>query len=460
MPTYEEALAANPATFVDCAAAMSAAGTDLTEHRAEYDAKVVEINAGWEDRANTAFNADAVVVDDHVEDVVSQVGGAAELLDAGGAAMQSMVEQLRALDQAYRGAGFEVRPAPKVELGAVHWAAIAAAGPFGPMLQALFQARADEGTVQLQLGLAVLTATDAATGAGLVGAAEELKPLEDKASAMERTERRTDVADDDQSGDDTADTGDRDRDGTTRQRDDDGKDKDQEKEKDEKDEDEKDGDGKDEDTEQELGEDEGSEAPQEDPEQPGTDAPGPDERPEIPGYEPPPAFGPGEYTPPEFSGSDWDPAELGDGAEAPSGGLAGGGGGGFGAGAGLGTEPAASGPGSGLPVGGMVAGPGGAAGGPAAGGPGARGGGLGGMVGAPGARGAGVNDDEYERESFLTEDPEEDVWGIGTAENNPYVDFQEEQEAEADEEAPPAPAPDELPPFALPGFDLPEPKQN
>jgi hypothetical protein len=461
MPTYEEALAANPAAFVDYAAEMSAAAAVLTEHRAEYDAKVVEINAGWEDTANTAFNADAVVVDDHVEEVVSQVGDAAELLDAGGAAMESMVEQLKATDASYRGAGFNVQPAPKVELGAVHWAAIAAAGPFGPMLQALFQARADEGTMQLQLGLSVLTATDAATGAGLTGAAEQLEPLADKASSLERTDHRTDIAADeddrDTTGKDTAGKGD------TKQDDDkDGKDS----EGSEKDEDDKDMDAEDADEEQDpedpKAEDDqdGQQDPQQDPERPGAEAPGAVDpgQPEVPGYEPP---DPVDDDAPEIPGyeSDWDPAELGEGAELPSGGLAGGGGGGLGGGAGGGLGSADLGATGGNPAGpqAVVGAPVGAAGGPATGTTGARGG-VGGMVGAPGARGAGVPDDEYERDSLLTEDPDEDVWGIGTAENNPYVDYQDEQETEA--EAPPGllPAPDVLPPFTLPGFDVPEPK--
>jgi hypothetical protein len=65
-------------------------------------------------------------------------------------------------------------------------------------------------------------------------------------------------------------------------------------------------------------------------------------------------------------------------------------------------------------------------------------------------------DEEFERESFLTEDPEEDVWGIGTDEGNPYVDYLEEQPKQPD--LPPLPPIDELPPISLPGFDLPEPK--
>ncbi|MFB9658980.1 WXG100 family type VII secretion target [Glycomyces mayteni] len=456
MPTYEEALAANPAAFVDYASEMASAGTDLTEHRAEYDSTVVEINAGWQDKANTAFNDDAVVVDDHVEQVVSQVGEAAEMLDSGGAAMQSMVEQLKGLDASYRGAGFNVQTEPRVELGAVHWAAIAAAGPFGPMLQALFQARADEGTVQLQLGLSLLTAADAATGAGLTAAAEQFEPLEDKGGPADPTICPPVVAEDDRTGrdgkDDRDTTGRADQDPKQKTTEDDDPDEDEKKdddkkrdEEDEKSEDDKEDEPKDQDPSRDP-----DQTGQADPEQHGTVEPN---EPEVPDYTSPDLV---DYEAPDVPGldNDWDPAEL-DGSELPSGGLAGSGGGlGGGGVGGVGAPDAGT-----VPTG-TTAGPVGVVGAPAnaAGGPGTSTGsrGLGGMVGAPGARGGANPDDEFERESFLTEDPDEDVWGIGTAEDNPYVDYQEEQAETADEDAFPSLLQDP-PPVLLPGFPPPEP---
>ncbi|MEU6248099.1 hypothetical protein [Glycomyces sp. NPDC047010] len=458
MPTYEEALAANPAAFVAYASQMASAGTDLTEHRAEYDSTVVEINAGWQDKANTAFNDDAVVVDDHVEQVVSQVGEAAEMLDSGGAAMESMVERLRRLDGSYRGAGFNVQTEPRVELGAVHWAAIAAAGPFGPMLQALFQARADEGTVQLQLGLSLLTAADAATGAGLTAAADRFEPLEDKGGPTDPTICPPVVAEDDRTGrdgeDDQDTTGRIDQDPKQKTTDDDpDADEDQKKDGDKKQDDPDDEDGEDEKSEEDKQEEEPKEQDRTDPadpDQPGTVEPN---EPEVPDYTSP---DPVDYEAPDVPGldSDWDPAEL-DGSEPPSGGLAGSGGGlGGGGVGGIGSPDAGTVPtgGSASPVGGIVGAPANAAGGP---GTGAGSRGLGGMVGAPGARGTANPDDEFERESFLTEDPDEDVWGIGTAEDNPYVDYQEEQAAVAEDDAFPSLLQDP-PPILLPGFPPPE----
>lgn len=464
MPTYEEALAANPAAFVDYAAEMTAAGTDLTEHRTEYDSTVVAINAGWKDEANAAFNADAAVVDGHVEEVVSKVGETAEMLDASGTAMQSMVEQLKGLDASYRGAGFTVQPEPKVELGAVHWAAIAAAGPFGPMLQALFQARADEGTAQLQLGLSMITATDTATSAGLTSAAAELKPLEDKGGPTDPTICPP-VAESDANAEAVPKTADRNGDGPadTGKKRDDGDD-----EQDDKDKDGKDKDGKDEQDRTEEAEDrqdpqsqEPPQDPQQDPgrpEQPGAEAPGEFEPPQIPGSEPP---GPGDFTSPEVPGleSEWDPAELGENPELPSGGLAGGGGIGGGGGGFGSPESVPTGGGSGGAPVGLVGSPTGTTGATTSGGTGPRGG-VGGLLGAPGARGPINPDDEYERESFLTEDPEEDVWGIGSDEDSPYVDFVQEQAQQAEEATPePPPSLEEPPPFVLPGFDLPEPPE-
>ncbi|MEU5157236.1 hypothetical protein [Glycomyces sp. NPDC021274] len=464
MPAYEEALAAQPAAFVDCAAAMSAAGNDLTEHRGEYDTTVTTINDGWHDTANTAFNDDVDLVDEHVDQVVAKVGDAAEVLSTGGSAMVSQVEQLKAVDAAYKGAGFVVQPAPKVELGPAHWAAIAAAGPFGPVLQAVFQARADEGTMRLTTGLAVLTATDVATGTSLTAAAEALQPLEDKGPGatdclpveddgtdgnLEKEERQTDVkAQKDTEKDTEKDSG----------KDDSGEDEDEKS--DDKDKEDQD-------------KDQGKDDQDKDPEQPGDQQPQPEvpqpdrERPEneVPGFEPPDPVGPEV---PDFTtdpivpggpdlGDPWKPTELED-AEVPSGGLAsGGGGGGIGGGGpgSSGVPSGTSGTGSGGPLG-FVGTPAGGtpAGAPAGGRPGLGGG----LVGAPGARGPVNGDEEYERESFLTEDPEDDVWGIGTDEGNPYVDYQEEQAQQSDL---PTLAPvEELPPFALPGFDLPEPGKS
>lgn len=244
MPTYEEALAADPAAFVEYASQMEASGADLSDHRSSYSATVADINAEWQGKSNEAFNQDVDLVGIHVDDVVDRVGEAAGVLDAGGAQMASLVQQLKGLDAAYRGAGFTVQPAPKVELGAVHWAAIAAAGPFGPMLQALFQARADEGTVQLQTGLIALTMTDVVTGVSLASAAEALQPIEDKGEPgaeddlgeheMERTERTTEI---DPKADRTGKKADE-EDQEKKKEDEKDKDKD-EKDEDEKDEDEK-----------------------------------------------------------------------------------------------------------------------------------------------------------------------------------------------------------------------------
>jgi uncharacterized protein YukE len=451
MPAYEEALAADPAAFVHCATEMGAAGDDLTEHRAEYDTTVTRINDGWRDQANAAFNDDVDLVDEHVDQVVSKVGDAAEVLSTGGSAMVSQVEQLKAADAAYRGAGFIVQPAPKVELGPVHWAAIAAAGPFGPVLQAMFQARADEGTMRLTTGLAVLTATDVATGTALTAAAESLEPLEDKGPGatdclpvadddgnLEKDERHTDTKADNDTGEDPGED-----DKHPDEKEDERNKEDQDKEQDDAERDKQD-------EEQRSPQDQQPEDPRSDTEQP-QDQPPADE---IPGLESPDPVRPevpdrstDPYTP--DLGDPWKPTGPDD-TETPSGGLASGGG----LGGGLGSpETPATGTGAGMGgTTGLVTAP--AGGGTPAGAAGGRPGLGGGLVGASGARGGVAPDDEFERESYLTEDPEADVWGIGTDEGNPYVDYQEEQANVP--KLPPSP-PVEEPPFTIPGFDLPEP---
>ncbi|HLU27273.1 MAG TPA: WXG100 family type VII secretion target [Glycomyces sp.] len=456
MPTYEQALAADPAAFVDYASEMREAGADLTEHQNEYNTEVGDINSGWRDQANTAFNEDVARVNVHVGEVVLHTGEAAEVLDEGGARMAAVVERLQGLDAAYRGGGFTVAPEPRVELGAVHWAAIVAAGAMGPMLHALFQARADEGTMQLQLGLAELNMTDAVTGAALTSAADLLQPLEEKSDEEPKDPPTIEVRErpegEDEPGGKKRPSG---EDGGS------GEDGDEKKR------------GSDEDDKKRGSDDDERDEKPEPPVEPQPpQQPREDERPEdrspsdvepplnpVPDAQPPdssrpvlPDLGtnPAELSTPDTGDyeSSWDPSEL-TGEDLTAGGLASGGG--LGGGGGLGTG--GLGPGE-LPAGG---GPSGAVGVPSAGGasPAATGSGArpgpGGMMGAPGARGGAAPDNEVERESFLREDPEEDVWGIGDAESDPYADPQERQGA-TDPFPPPADEPFRL---GLPGFDLP-----
>ncbi|WP_051393300.1 WXG100 family type VII secretion target [Glycomyces arizonensis] len=470
MPTYEEALASDPAAFVDYASAMSAAGTDLTEHQTDYNSRVADINSGWQDRANAAFNEDVAVVNTHVGDVVLRAGEAAESLQSGGSQMVSQVERLKATDAAYRGAGFVVHSEPRVELGPVHWAAIAAAGSFGPMLQALFQARADEGTVRLQMGLVALTATDTVTGASLAMSAERLQPLEDKGGPG-ATICPPVVGEEERPGEDESepnrgrgrDTGGSDDENDDKEEKDD-EDEDREEDERERDEEDRDERGTDERPEDRSPED--SEPEEERPEEERPEEERPElETPEFPNSVPPspPAYeaDPSGLTTPDIPDYDssWDPSEL-TGDEELSGGLAGGGGLGGGIGGGGGPlsadVPSGTGGGAGAGVGGLIGTPSGSASPTTPTGPGGRPG-PGGMVGAPGSRGAVNPDDEYERESFLVEDPEEDVWGIGTDEDSPYADYRPPRDEAS---AAPAPPVDELPPFTLPGFDPPGPDRT
>ncbi|WP_051703780.1 hypothetical protein [Glycomyces sp. NRRL B-16210] len=163
-------------------------------------------------------------------------------------------------------------------------------------------------------------------------------------------------------------------------------------------------------------------------------------------------IGGGGYTPGGLDTGDLDDNPWGGGGydpDNPSGGLASGGlpgggpGGGFGGGpgglpgggaGGGGLGPGGGGLGAGGAMGGMMGGagggrgmgPGGAGGGRGGGmgkgmgAGGGRGGGMGGMMGGAGGRGmGGQGEGEQEANTWLTED--DDVWGIGNEEEDPYA---------------------------------------
>ncbi|HEU5128688.1 MAG TPA: hypothetical protein VFU12_11925 [Glycomyces sp.] len=391
MPTYREALSASPAAFVDYAAQMTTAGSDLTEHRLAYGEEVASLNKHWKDEANTAFNTEVTTVGTHIDALASQAAAAAGQLSAAGAAMETAVTILKAADAAIQAAGFDVQPAPQVVLGAGHRLAIAMAGPFGFQLQAALEATAFASTTALQVVLAGLNATDAQAATALSTAAGLLQPLGSKSSPTGEDLRH--LAAEDHSG--TEDPA-------------------QEEEPEEESEEEQD--------EEDAATEEERERPAEEPQdgQPpqtpqGPQAPQPPAMPETPA-------GLDDFQRPDID-DPWAGA-VGPDPDDLSGGLASGAGG-LGAGGGPGTG--GLGPAGGLAAGGGPAAPVGVGPGAAAGASRTAGGGPGGtgpgssMMGGGGRGGGGKTDEETARESKLTEDPEEDVWGIGGGDDDPYA---------------------------------------
>ncbi|MCC3764675.1 hypothetical protein K3N28_16580 [Glycomyces sp. TRM65418] len=387
MPTYQDALSAEPSEFLAFASEMIAAATDLATQQTDYAAEVAEINRHWQDTANEAFNGEAGNVDAHLAQVIGEVTAAAGGLAAAGAQMLAECTVLKAADAALKATGFTVQPAPLVTLGPSQRTAIAMAGPFGGFIEAVLQAQAMAGTLGLQSMTALVNAADATAGAALSQAAELLKPLDDKTSGTDRDLQSHAVAEDHSTG------------GT----------EEEEAAAEEEAEEEP----------QEATTEEEQESTEQEPREPTRPPSG---QPTTPGT----PTGMEDLAQPEMPDFDdpWGAAEL-PGTDDVSGGLASGGGlGAGGAGGGLGAGSGVGGLATGIgtaPQGGMG---GGAMVGAATGGVGAAGRGKGaggGMMGAGGGRGAGsAPDDETTRESTLTEDPDEDVWGIAEAADDRY----------------------------------------
>jgi hypothetical protein len=382
MPSYQDALSAQPSEFLTYASEMTAAATDLATQQTDYGAKVAEINSHWRDRANDAFNGEVGNVNTHLAQVIGEVTATATGL--AGTAAQMLVEctGLKAADTALKALGFDIQPAPAVTLGPAQRTAIAMAGPFGGILEAALQAQAMAGTLGLQTLTSLINAADATAGAALTQAAELLKPLDDKTNQGKNSETHQ-AADDHSSS------------GTEGSNEEDAAEEEEEK--------------KEEEEQQEQQEQEQDQ--QHEPTQPESQQPTMPENPS--GME--------DMTQPEMPELDnpWDAPELEDpedlsgGLASGGGGLSGGGAGGLGGGLPTGTgAPSGGGMGTATMVGAAAGGT------PTGTAPKAAGGG---MMGG-GGRGAGAGQgNEVERESFLIEDPEEDVWGIGhDGDDNPY----------------------------------------
>ncbi len=377
MPSYQDALSANPSEFLSYASEMTAAAADLATQQTDYGTKVAEINSHWQDTANDAFNGEVGNVNTHLSQVIGEVTATAGSLAATAAQMLLECTGLKAADAALKAIGFNIQPAPLVTLGPAQRTAIAMAGPFGSFLEAGLQVQAMAGTLGLQTLTSLINAADATAGAALSTAADLLKPLDDKSNPTGKDLESHAMAEDHSSGG-TEDSG-----GQEEASEEESKEEEEEKKEEET---------------AEPEQDQQQESTQPESQQPTT--------PETPA-------GMEDMTQPEIPELDdpFDPSEL-EAPEEPSGGLASGGGG---AGGGIG--------GGGVPSGGVPSSGGGMGaatmvGAQAAGTATGSGGktGTGGMMGAGGGRGAGgQNENEVERESFLTEDPDEDVWGIGKA---------------------------------------------
>lgn len=377
MPTYQDALSANPSEFLSFASEMTAAAADLATQQTDYGTKVSEINSHWQDTANDAFNGEVGNVNTHLGQVIGEVTATAGSLASTAAQMLMECTGLKAADAALKAVGFNIQPAPLVTLGPAQRAAIAMAGPFGSFIEAGLQVQAMAGTLGLQTLTSLINAADATAGAALSTAADLLKPLDDKANPTGKDLESHAMAEDHSSG------GAEDSGGQEEASEEESKEEEEEKKEEET---------------AEPEQDQQQESTQPESQQPTT--------PETPA-------GMEDMTQPEIPELDdsFDPSEL-EAPEEPSGGLASGGGG-AGGGIGGGGVPSGAVPSSG---GGMGAATmvGAQAAGTATGSGGRTG--TGGMMGAGGGRGAGgQNENEVERESFLTEDPDEDVWGIGKA---------------------------------------------
>ncbi|THV41402.1 hypothetical protein [Glycomyces buryatensis] len=175
MPTFQQALDANPAQLMSLGAAIAAAAGKVTTLGAQHAGEVAGMGASWQG-------------DDYQEmvrwggDVAGFIGRSdaalvvcAGALESMGATMMATVTALKATKQSAEAIGYRVLPTPMVILGPSQWSQVSSAGPAAPAVLAAYQSGAVAFTAALASMYAALIAQDTAAY-GIIRTAIGLSP--------------------------------------------------------------------------------------------------------------------------------------------------------------------------------------------------------------------------------------------------------------------------------------------
>ncbi|THV42757.1 hypothetical protein [Glycomyces buryatensis] len=171
MPTFKQAIDADPGKFGEVGSAISGAAGDLDHFVSDYADCIEALAADWEggDYAAAASWLPSVKGLNTAAQTTMTAGSAT--LQASSAAMKATVEVLKQTKQAAESAGYKVMDMPMVMLGSRQWQQVSSAGYGAPAVYAAYQAGAVAFTGLLVAQLAVLNAADVAGAGGLHAAA-------------------------------------------------------------------------------------------------------------------------------------------------------------------------------------------------------------------------------------------------------------------------------------------------
>jgi hypothetical protein len=162
MPTFQQALDADPAKFASSGAELMTTAGSVTGLSAKYGQEVAGLADAWQgDDYNglVRWAGQVAVFNTQVELVLMT---AAATLQAMGLSMAATVQALKFTKQTAEAVGFKVLPTPFVILGPTQWQQVSAAGPGAPAVLAAYQAGAVAYTTALMSQYAAIIAQDVA----------------------------------------------------------------------------------------------------------------------------------------------------------------------------------------------------------------------------------------------------------------------------------------------------------
>ncbi|THV35593.1 hypothetical protein [Glycomyces buryatensis] len=167
MPTFQQALDADPSKFITAGAALMQAAGSVTAVAAKYGQEVTDLGTSWQGQdyqGLVRWAGQVSVFTVQTNAVLMATGGT---LQAMGATMMANVQLMKGTKQAAEGAGYKVLPTPFVILGPSQWSQVSSAGPAAPAVLAAYQAGAVAFTTALMAQFAAIIAQDMAAQTAL-----------------------------------------------------------------------------------------------------------------------------------------------------------------------------------------------------------------------------------------------------------------------------------------------------
>lgn len=167
MPTFQQALDADPSKFMTYGATLIQSAGSVTSLAAKYGQQVGSLGTSWQGDDYNGLMRWAGQVASFTAQVDAVLLTAAATLESLGATMMVNVQTLKATKQAAEAAGYKVLPSPFVILGPSQWSQVSSAGPGAPAVLAAYQAGAVAFTTALIGQFAAIIAQDVAANTAI-----------------------------------------------------------------------------------------------------------------------------------------------------------------------------------------------------------------------------------------------------------------------------------------------------